>query len=557
MNQANNPPKNVVWWLLATFLTVIGAQFWLVWLYGSALPYWDQWDEALKLFQPWMEGRLTAATVAAPFNDHRIILTYLLDMSFIRLNGRWDPLLQMTVNAFMHAIFATGMTYSVWRFLGRRKAWLAGLFLLPFFTFPYAGENAIWAFNSQWYLLDNTGLAAIVGLGFCRPGSWWWWAGLAAAALGLLTMALGPFIPAAIGGMLVLRVIRDRRWGRESLISMGACLGLMGAGATLLVGPKGYNFLQAHTFAEFAAALCRHLQWPFYHAPEMACVILLPLALLLIYYFRPNFQAPRMAELLLSLALWSMLQSIVIAYGRANYGDLIPSSRYTEVFSTLLIASLFATVLLGEQWQRDHFPKWNGLLLPLVYAVVIFWGLGRMSQIVVDNLLAPSRMMNLIAEERVVTFRATGNDQDLLERPTIRPRPEVALAVLRSSALQAILPVACISPAPKAGWLTPAALWLLRHGTTILEAGLVWFAGLCGFGLVRGTMDLSIKQPVGIIALLAAVTALSAVWSKHSIQRESVEFGMQQQLADYFKSEGRLGRAAYHAQAANKLKPAK
>jgi hypothetical protein len=289
----------------------------------------------------------------------------------------------------------------------------------------------------------------------------------------------------------------------------------------------------------------------------MACVILLPLALLLIYYFRPNFQAPRMAELLLSLALWSMLQSIVIAYGRANYGDLIPSSRYTEVFSTLLIASLFATVLLGEQWQRDHFPKWNGLLLPLVYAVVIFWGLGRMSQIVVDNLLAPSRMMNLIAEERVVTFRATGNDQDLLERPTIRPRPEVALAVLRSSALQAILPVACISPAPKAGWLTPAALWLLRHGTTILEAGLVWFAGLCGFGLVRGTMDLSIKQPVGIIALLAAVTALSAVWSKHSIQRESVEFGMQQQLADYFKSEGRLGRAAYHAQAANKLKPAK
>jgi hypothetical protein len=129
--------------------------------------------------------------------------------------------------------------------------------------------------------------------------------------------------------------------------------------------------------------------------------------------------------------------------------------------------------------------------------------------------------------------------------------------VLRSSALQAILPVACISPAPKAGWLTPAALWLLRHGTTILEAGLVWFAGLCGFGLVRGTMDLSIKQPVGIIALLAAVTALSAVWSKHSIQRESVEFGMQQQLADYFKSEGRLGRAAYHAQAANKLKPAK
>src|SRR5450432_414382 len=120
VNQTNDSFKSFAVWLLAVFLVALGAQLWVVWLYGSPLPFWDQWDEANSLFKPWVEGHLTWADVFAPASDHRIVLTHLLDLSLTWLNGRWDPLLQMTVNAFFHAAFACGLTFCLWHFLGRK-----------------------------------------------------------------------------------------------------------------------------------------------------------------------------------------------------------------------------------------------------------------------------------------------------------------------------------------------------------------------------------------------------------------------------------------------------
>lgn len=559
MKQANDSSRHFVSWLLAFFLVVFGAQLWVVWLYGSALPFWDQWDEAISLFKPWMEGHLTWADVIAPASDHRIILTHFLDISLIWLNGRWDPLLQMTVNAFVHAVFAGGLAFCLWHFLGRKNAWLVCVLLLPFFTLPYSGENAIWGMNSLWYFVNVFGLVAIVGLGFYRAGSWQWWLGAVAAVLGLLSMALGPLAPMAAGGLIFLRAIKNRRLVTENFISLGACLLLFGVGMAMSVRAEGYRPLQAHSLAEFASALIRNLDWPFFNAPAMAGVIVLPPVLLLVYYLRPNFQPARAAELLLTLALWSVMQSAVLAYGRANYGDIIPASRYMEVFAILVIASLFAMVLLGELWQRDYFPKWNGLLLPIIFAGVIFFGLNQISRIVVDNLLLPTRLMNLVAEERVAAFAATGDERDLLEPPTVRPDPKAALNVLRNAKLQSILPVACLpaDSARAAGPLTTASQWLLRHAIAILSAGLVLWVGLSGYGLARGTMDLTVKKPERLLALLAGLIALCYVWANHSLGRESLEYGLQRQLADYFKSTNNLKRAAIHDRRAEELKPVK
>ena len=90
--------------------------------------------------------------------------------------------------------------------------------------------------------------------------------------------------------------------------------------------------------------------------------------------------------------------------GARNYGEIVPASRYMDVLNIFVIASLFAMVLLPQLWSRGPFPGWAVKLLPLVFAGVIVFGLGRISQIVVDNLLRPTRMMNLVAEERVETL---------------------------------------------------------------------------------------------------------------------------------------------------------
>lgn len=557
MPNTNDSSKCFAGWLLAFVLTVLGAHCWIVWLYGSELPFWDQWDEAISVFKPWLDGDLGWSSIVHPASDHRIIVTHFWDMCLISLNGRWEPLLQMAANAIFHTIYAGGLAFCLWHFGGRKRAWLVCGLLLPFFTLPFAGENAIWGLNSLWYFIYIFGLVAIVGLGFFNFGSWQWWIGVVAALLGLLTMATGPIPPMAVAGLLLLRAIKNRRLTAAALIPLGVCI-LIGVGGVVIGAHNGDNPLKAHNFVEFENALIRHLDWPFFRLPLMACVIPLPLVLLLIYYLRPNFQALREAEFLLTLALWSVLQSVMLAFGRANYGD-VPASRYTEVFALLLITSIFATILLCEEWQRNRLLNWNSLVLPLIFASVIFWGLNQMSGIVVDDLLVPTRTMNLIAEERMATFLATGNNKDLLEQPTIRPDPKTALAVLRDPKLQRILPLSCLPPASgaKESWLTPAALWLLRHSTAIMAAGLILFAGLCGFGLARGTMDLNIRKPEGIIALLTALAALGFVLSKQSLQRNSVECGMQQQLADYFKSTGNSGRAAFHAHKADELKTAR
>jgi hypothetical protein len=560
MTRPTNPTsdsfKHFSAWLAALFLVVLGAKLWVVQLYGSPLPLWDQWYEAELFFRPWVEGHLTWQAFFAAHNEHRILFTRLLDLGVIWLNGRWEPLLQMTVNAFVHAAFVCGLAFCLWDFLGRKSGGLICFLLAPFFALPYAGENTIWAFNSQQYFLSIFSLATLAGLGLGKPGSRRWWCGLAAAIMGLVTMASGLLAPMAVGGLTVLRAIKQRRMERGNLITLGACLVVMGLGAALSVTMEDDRPLRAHSLMEFTSALARNLAWPFFNAPEMVCLLSLPLAVLVALYFRPNFPVPRAAEFLLAFGLWGGLQSAGLAYGRANYGEVIPASRYMDVLNVFVIASLFTTVLLSQLWFRGQFSKWAVTLLPLVFAGVIFFGLCRISQIVVENLLLPTRMMNLAAEERVETFMATGDAAGFLEKPTVRPDPKLVLHVLNNAKLQTIMPAVCLPPgSPQiTGRFAPIAQWLLRNSMTTLSGGLVLFVSLCGYGLARGSMSLSRGNPAGIIILLAGLAALGFVWSKRSLQRESVEYALQRELAAYFKSVDNFKRAAIHEHKADVLK---
>jgi len=555
-NSKTDSSKHFAAWLAALFLIVLGAKLWVVQLYGSPLPLWDQWYEANAFFKPWLEGRLTPADFFTPNNEHRIFFTHLLDMGVISLNGRWEPMLQMTVNAFIHAAFVCALAFCLWDFLGRKNGWLICALLAPFFALPYGAENTIWAINSQQYFMSLFALATLVGLGFNPPGSRRWWLGLAAAVMGLFTMASGLLAPMAVGGLLVLRAIKSRRIEKQNLITLAICLVVVGLGAAAKVTMPEDAPLKAHTLMEFISAFARNLAWPFVSTPAMALLIPLPLAGLLAWYFRPNFQRSHTAEFLFALALWSALQSAAIAYGRANYGDGVPASRYMDVLNIFVIASLFATGLLRQLWTGGTFSKWAAPLLPLVFAGVIFFGLVQVSQLVVQGLLVPTRMMNLVAEERVETFMATGDERELFETPTVRPDPKVTLGILRNKKLQTILPAVCLAPTthPVTGRFTAVSQWLLKNSPLILMGGLALFAGLCGFGLARKTLGLVGADLGGTIALLAALTALGFVWSKSPIQRTTIERELHYKLAAYFTSVDNPKRAAIHEHKAEALK---
>jgi hypothetical protein len=368
-------------------------------------------------------------------------------------------------------------------------------------------------------------------------------------------MASGLLAPMAVGGLMILRAIKQRRMDGGNLATLGSCMAVVGLGMALSVTMPDDRLLRAQTLMQFASALARNLTWPFFNTPRMVCLIALPPVLLAALYFRPNFQKPRAAEFLLTFGLWGVLQSAGLAYGRANYGEVVPASRYMDVLNIFVIASLFATLLLSQLWIRGQFSKWAMTLLPLVFAGIIFFGLGRISQIVVDNLLLPTRMMNLAVEERIATFLASGDERDFLEPPTVRPDPQVTLQVLRNAKLQTILPAVCLPPAspPLAGRFTAASQWLLRKSTLILYCGLGLFVGLIGYGLIRDPLGLARENIPAFAVLLTLLAALGFVWAKAPVKRETIERTLHYELANYFKSVGNPERAAIHERKAEAL----
>ena len=96
-------------WLAAFFLVALGAKLWTIQLWATNLPYWDQWDEARLLFQPWLDGTLSWQNFFIPHNEHRIVFTRLLDLIEVQLNGQWDIYLQTVVNAVIHLAYGCGV----------------------------------------------------------------------------------------------------------------------------------------------------------------------------------------------------------------------------------------------------------------------------------------------------------------------------------------------------------------------------------------------------------------------------------------------------------------
>lgn len=463
----------------------------------------------------------------------------------------------MTVNCFIHAGFACALATALWIFFGRQNGWLICSLLAPFYALPYAAENSLWAINSQQYFMSLAALGAITGLGFGKPGGRRWWLGLAAAFAGLVTMASGFLAPMTVGGLMVLRLLKNRRVAKGDLVTFALCGLVVALGMSLKVSMPADEPLRAHTTGEFFTALAHNLAWPFIENPKLMCLVtLLPLVLLLTFYFRKNFADSRVAEFILTLALWSGLQSAAIAFGRANYGDGFPASRYMDVLNILVIAGIFAILLLQRRWSPVGPGKQIAPLLPLIFAAVMLCCIVKISQLVVDQLLVQTRMMNLVAEERVEAFMTTGDEKELFAAPTVRPDPKVVLAILENKKLRVILPGICQPPdvrPPPYNFMVPNGL-LLQYAPLILAAGLVLFTVLCGFGLMRNQLGLTRENLGGVIILLAALTALGFVWSRSANTRRTMEFALQCQLAESFQANNNPQRAAIHAAKAATLK---
>lgn len=338
---------------LVVFALVLATRLYYVEHFAVSLPFWDQWDsEGDFLIHPYVEGSLAFETLWAPHNEHRILPTRLTSLLLFEATGEWNNLNSARFNALLAALLAAFMVWVPTRTTtSRRLAWTLAAVVAASFSLPYAWENILVGFQSQFYylLLFTVAVSAIAAW---RPGDRR--AVLAVFVISLiavLTMASGLLTPIAAAGVFILGHYARRSpmpaveiGGVILLIAMA----LIAYGTTPVV--PGHAPLQAQGTVEMLDAATHMLGFPISGYHWAFLWLWLPGACgLAARLLRRRLDT---ADLVMAALLgWSTVQGVAIAYGRGK-GLIEVPSRYTELMTPGLVASAWFIIRAIElDWR--------------------------------------------------------------------------------------------------------------------------------------------------------------------------------------------------------------
>lgn len=478
--------------LLALAVTVFGARLWLIHTYGSALPFWDQWDgEGLPLVKPWAEHRLDVALLFVGHNEHRICFTRLLALALLNGNGLWDARLEMTVNALLFSGILTLMAAAVTRGLPVTLLPVALMATVVLGTLPFGWENTLCGFQNQFYFLLGFSLLVLWGLGMHAPFCWQWWVGVIATPLAGLSMAGGVFAPAVALGMRVLRGLRGCQGGvppRREAWGLGIPVVLVG-GDWLLVAPAPHHAgLRAADLGEFLRVLGFGVGWPWYGSGwGWAALMFAPWLMLLGVYLSGDRRGTpvdagntRAIGWLLGLGMLTLLQTLAVAYARGRGLTGLPS-RYLDQSAIGVWANALAAVWLAWRYRSDGRAGSVVATLAAVWLAQAGVGLWQQTQRDFTLSLPIKRAESRAHEERVRGFVLSGDFERYLkvDKPLDLPYPraEALGRWLQDPSIRRFLP-ACVRE--------PLALEIIAgngvndafHAVGAEEATIPWFPSL-------------------------------------------------------------------------------
>lgn len=339
---------------LALLVFIIGARLWLISGYGSALPMHDQWDaEAAYLFKPWLENTLRWSDLFSPHNEHRMVLSRLLALGLLQVNGQWDALLEMTVNAVLCGLIGLGITAGLLKILGSEYRIAVLVMVTLWLALPYAHENTLWGFQSAFYFLLFFSFLAIWGLGFFRPYSRNWWLGVAGAVLACFSMASGLL---AAGIVLILeatRLLSKRCRLNEAAPTCLFAIAMVSVGLYLRVNFPPHEALKAASAGAWLSVFAKSLAWPYCALPVLIVVTYLPWAICLFLMARTNGRlSQRPSEILFTIGLWVIVQAAAIAYGRGENGNIPIASRYMDILGLGAVINALCVVAVVRSIPR-------------------------------------------------------------------------------------------------------------------------------------------------------------------------------------------------------------
>ena len=352
------PPVSAGRWLWAggVSLVVFAARCREISLYGGDTPYLDQWwVEARQILIPWLQGQLSWTDFFRSHHEHIPLWTRLLVWLEAAALGRWDPLLQCTINA---AFFGGAVAVAA-DWLRRTLPLLPALALttltVALAALPHGWENSTWGFQSLVPLALLFGAWHVGGSFGAEANSRTWWLAQAAGFAVLFTFGSMGCVPAAV----VLTALWTAAPGRWRWLSP-ALLALLGIALLMIARAhqphSGAFTLSANSPQQFLAAFLLQLGWPS-QWPGAAALIYLP-TLLLALELRRNARAEYPDRVALALAVWAAAQAAAFAYGRGSYLGFV--SRYGDLLAVGVVANAFAL------WRLLHRRRsWRPLLVIL------------------------------------------------------------------------------------------------------------------------------------------------------------------------------------------------
>jgi len=325
-------------------LVILGVKIWLIHSIGDATPFWDQWAaEGMWLYKPWVEGTLQTAAMFDAHNEHRIFTTRLLALGLLEINGFWNPLLQMLVNAVIHVLTIVLCLHLINRSSGGGQLPMLVGFGLILFSIPYSTGNTLAGFQVSFYFTLLFSLAALWFTTTKLPNAPLWWAGWVLGLLAFYSLSSGALALFAAATAQALIFIFGQGRSKSHLLATGILFATGLACITYTPGVTGDEKLDMAFIAQWLLAWGKVLAWPQADGSWLGLLLQLPALIFGVIFLRSTPQRDDRRWFLLALFIWYLGQGLAVAYGRPDKPTL---SRYTDFYAIGLLVNFSCLIAL-------------------------------------------------------------------------------------------------------------------------------------------------------------------------------------------------------------------
>lgn len=351
--------------LIALFLVLIGVRLSLIHALGSPTPYWDDWSIGVRLAK-YVESGFDLSWLLNVANEHRASFMKLTHLSLFELNNRqWDPLLNMSFNAFLWATIGTFFASLGFKNKDQVNPWFLLAVVIVLWSYPLSLFNTLSLVQTYVYYMI---LFSILGFWLTTNNifSTKWWIGCAFLLFAAFTAGGGSFAAVAVASVsfFLAALVPDNR--RQHIITgvAAALISIVGLYLLLSQGFSGGETIES--INGFLETVFKVLSWPMSNKAWPSAFLLAPILILAMSVGLKQIEDTRLVRFTLTGAGFGVLLAIAIAYARGGEG-IAPPERYFDFLTIFFISSTLALCLI----QKAKLPKYANTTLIVAWAVII------------------------------------------------------------------------------------------------------------------------------------------------------------------------------------------